>query len=148
PQILWLAPLPVGLEGGPPDIIATVSSWAVAYKIECPAVGAERWLCFPSACIDGGAEVIGLAPLVTFPAGYINVTATQAFRPVAPRKKQVFAIRGDAMCAFVIQGGVDVARQQACGLPLSTAVPDAFIKIFAVVGLTRKDNRLLVGGEA
>ena len=130
-----------------PDVHATLATLTVADEIEGLAVDGKRRLRLPAAGVDGGAEVLRLAPATAFAVGDIEVAPASTVRTSAGGKIEDSAILGDAACTFVVVAVEGLGHADGFG-PFAVN-PAAEVKIF-LHGFTivaGEEEHAAVGGE-
>ena len=89
-------------QGAAPDVHAAVAVLAVADEVERLAVDGEAGLRLPPAGVDGGTEVLGLAPAARFAVGDIEVAASGAVGTATGGEVEYASILRDAAGALVV----------------------------------------------
>ena len=130
-----------------PDVHATLATLTVADEIEGLAVDGKRRLRLPAAGVDGGAEVLRLAPATAFAVGDIEVAPASTVRTSAGGKIEDSAVLGDTACALVVVAVEGLGHADGFG-PFAVN-PAAEVKIFLhgfpiVAG---EEEHAAVGGE-
>src|SRR5690606_33911302 len=115
-------PLPVGCQGGLPDIVATLTATAVTDKVERTAVGGQCRLGLPTAGIHRCPQVIGTPPMVALAPRHIDVATAHPVGAIATGEEQVFAVRRYAMRSFIVEVRIDLPFQKRGFLPYIGAI--------------------------